>query len=187
MEFTEHILERYAERIQEKTKKNEIKQFVAQNRDRIKSNIQKLFDSADFLGQTKIRDHNVTNFYINKNGWVLISGKDNKKLITLYKVDLFLGTEFNKYYIEKMMEDIKEKMAGYDYLKQLEDENKEQRNNDIKECEAEISSLKTRIKWLEENIKLYEQQNSESDARLKVKKDEVQQQIENFVGARIFE
>ena len=59
--------------------------------------------------------------------------------------------------------------------------------NHIKECEAEISSLKTRIKWLEENIKLYEQQNSESDARLKVKKDEVQQQIENFVGARIFE
>ena len=86
-----------------------------------------------------------------------------------------------------MMEDIKEKMSAYDYLKQLEDENKEQRNNDIKECEAEISSLKTRIKWLEENIKLYEQQNSESDARLKVKKDEVQQQIENFVGARIFE
>ena len=56
MEFTEHILERYAERIQEKTKKNEIKQFVAQNRDRIKSNIQKLFDSADFLCQTKIVD-----------------------------------------------------------------------------------------------------------------------------------
>ena len=81
MEFTEHILERYAERIQEKTKKNEIKQFVAQNRDRIKSNIQKLFDSADFLCQTKIKDHNVTNFYVNKNGWVLISDKDNKKLM----------------------------------------------------------------------------------------------------------
>lgn len=187
MEFTEHILERYAERIQDKQGKNEIKSFVAQNRDRIKNNIQKLFDSSEFLCTTKIKDHNVTNFYVNKDGWVLISDKENKKLITLYKVDLFLGTEFNKYYIEKMTEDIKEKMAGYDNLKQLEDENKEKRTKERKECESQISSYKTQIKWLEENIKLSEQQDKEADARLKVKKDEVQTQIENFVGARVFE
>lgn len=187
MEFTEHSIERYVERVQEKQGKNEIKTFVAQNRDRIETNLQKLYDSAEFLCQTRIKEHNVTNFYVNKNGWVLITDKDDKKLITLYKVDLFLGTDFNKYYIEKMTQDIKEKMSAYSYLEQLEEENKKKRNEDIKECEAEISSLKTRIKWLEENIKLYEQQNSESDARLKVKKAEVQQQIENFVGARIFE
>ena len=187
MEFTEHILERYAERIQDKTKKNEIKQFVAQNRDRIKTNIQKLFDSADFLCQTKIKDHNVTNFYVNKDGWDLISNKENKKLITLYKVDLFLGTEFNKYYIEKMTEDIKKKMEEYENLEYDIELEKENRANERKECEAGISSYKTQIKWLEENIKLSEQQDKEADARLKVKKDEVQKQIENFVGARIFE
>ena len=110
MEFTEHMLERYAERIQEKKGKNEIKSFVAQNRKKIEENIQKLFDSAEFLCTTKIKEHNITNFYVNKNGWVLIADKENKKLITLYKVDLFLGTDFNKYYIEKMTEDIKNKM-----------------------------------------------------------------------------
>lgn len=187
MEFTEHILERYAERIQDKKSKNEIKSFVAQNRDMIQTNIQKLFDSAEFLCQTKIKDHNITNFYVNKNGWVLITDKDDKKLITLYKVDLFLGTDFNKYYIEKMTEDIKNKMECYKALENEITQEKEVRDKDRKECEAGISSYKTQIKWLEENIKLSEQQDREADARLKVKKDEVQQQIENFVGARIFE
>ena len=64
---------------------------------------------------------------------------------------------------------------------------KEKRQEERKQCESEIASLKTRIKWLEENINLSTQQDKEADARLKVKKDEVQQQIENFVGARIFE
>lgn len=187
MEFTEHILERYAERIQEKKGKNEIKSFVAQNRKKIEENIQKLFDSAEFLCTTKIKEHNITNFYVNKNGWVLISDKENKKLITLYKVDLFLGTDFNKYYIERMTEDIKNKMKDYENIEYEIELDKEKRQEERKQCESEIASLKTRIKWLEENINLSTQQDKEADARLKVKKDEVQQQIENFVGARIFE
>ena len=187
MEFTEHILERYAERIQDKKGKNEIKSFVAQNRKKIEENIQKLFDSAEFLCTTKMKDHNITNFYVNKNGWVLISDKENKKLITLYKVDLFLGTDFNKYYIERMTEDIKNKMKSYEDIEYEIELDKEKRQEERKQCESEIASLKTRIKWLEENICLSTQQDREADARLKVKKDEVQQQIENFVGARIFE
>ena len=103
-------------------------------------------------------------------------GLDSEKILDEYNEYMFDVTS------KISLDDIEEAKKN-----KKEDENKEQRNNDIKECEAEISSLKTRIKWLEENIKLYEQQNSESDARLKVKKDEVQQQIENFVGARIFE
>ena len=47
--------------------------------------------------------------------------------------------------------------------------------------------MKAQIKWQEENLKLLEQQDKEAEAHLKVKKQEVQQQIENFVGARIFE
>ena len=83
MEFTEHVLERYAERIQDKKGKTEIKSFVAQNRDRIKDNIQKLFDSSTFLCGQKMKDHNFAYFYVNKDGWVLIVDKDRKKIITL--------------------------------------------------------------------------------------------------------
>ena len=187
MEFTEHILERYAERIQDKKNRNEIKTFVAQNRDRIKNNIQKLFDSAEFLCTTKIKDHNITNFYVNKDGWVLISDKENKKLITLYKVDLFLGSDFNKYYIEKMTEDIKSKMEEYTEFENTIEIQKAERVTERKEIESGISGLKAQIKWQEENLKLLEQQDKEAEAHLKVKKQEVQQQIENFVGARIFE
>ena len=187
MEFTEHILERYAERIQDKKNRNEIKTFVAQNRDRIKNNIQKLFDSAEFLCTTKIKDHNIPNFYVNKDGWVLISDKENKKLITLYKVDLFLGSDFNKYYIEKMTEDIKSKMEEYTEFENTIEIQKAERVTERKEIESGISGLKAQIKWQEENLKLLEQQDKEAEAHLKVKKQEVQQQIENFVGARIFE
>lgn len=187
MEYTEHVLERYAERIQDKKGKNEIKSFVAQNRDRIKDNIQKLFDSSDYLCGQKIKDHNFTHFYVNKDGWVIIVDKDKKKFITLYKVDLNLGNEFNKIYIEKMTSDIMTKTDELDSL-QLEILNeKEENKQTIEKNELEIRDLKEQIKWLEDTNKTLTQRNSELDSKTKVKQRELFNQIENFVGARIFE
>ncbi len=187
MEYTEHVLERYAERIQDKKGKNEIKSFVAQNRDRIKENIQKLFDSSEYLCGQKIKDHNFTHFYVNKDGWVIIVDKDQKKFITLYKVDLNLGNDFNKVYIEKMVSDIKLKMAELDEIQIKVLEEKEINKKIIEENNCQIRDMKEQIKWLEDSIKTIEQRNHELDSESTVKQRELFNQIENFVGARIFE
>lgn len=187
MECTEHILERYAERIQEKKGKNEIKTFVAQNRDRIKENINKLFDSSEYLCGQKIKEHNFTHFYVNKDGWVLLTDKDKNKLITLYKIDLNLGTEFNKTYIEKMTNDILSKIEKLDELELEILNQKEQHKEAIENNNTEIKYLKDQIKWLEEANNLCSQQDRELDAKFKVQQREVFNQIENFIGARVFE
>ena len=86
-----------------------------------------------------------------------------------------------------MTEDIKSKMEEYTEFENTIEIQKAERVTERKEIESGISGLKAQIKWQEENLKLLEQQDKEAEAHLKVKKQEVQQQIENFVGARIFE
>ena len=187
MECTEHILERYAERIQDKQGRTEIKSFVAQNRERIKENIQKLFDSSEYLCGQKIKEHNFTHFYVNKEGWVIITDKEKTKFITLYKVDLNLGNEFNKMYIERMVTDIKTKIEKLEELElnilKEKEENKIERENN----NNEIKLLKEKIKYLEETNELYAQKEKQLDAEFKVEQREMFSQIENFIGARVFE
>ena len=187
LECTEHILERYAERIQDKKGKTEIKSFVAQNRDRIKDNIQKLFDSSEYLCGQKIKEHNFTHFYVNKDGWVLITDKDKNKLITLYKVDLNLGSELNKLYIEKMITDIKGKINDLDNLELYIINHKEINKTEKEANDAEIKELKEKIKFLEETNTLYAQKEKQMDAEFQVEQRKLFNQIEGFIGARVFE
>lgn len=187
MEFTEHVLERYAERIQDKKGRTEIKSFVAQNQDRIKENIQKLFDSSTYLCGAKIKEHNFTHFYVNKDGWVIIVDKDKNKFITLYKVDLDLGSDFNKVYIEKMTENILEKVANLEEQENIVQTHKTDSAKEIEDNNSQIKTLKEQIKWLEEQNNLLSQQRTTEDSALAVQRRELYTQIEKFIGAKVFE
>ena len=101
IEFTQHVLERYVERTMNKTG-NEIKQFLVQNEEQVKEQILKLYQYSEPFWYGKNKDHNYTYFRINKNGWLIVVDRNKTKLITLYKIDLGLGEEFNKQYISEM-------------------------------------------------------------------------------------
>ena len=105
--FTNHILERFVERTMNKTG-NELKQYLAQNDKFVKEKLLLLYNSADLLWSGKIKDHNFTHFYINKDGWIIVVDKEGKKLITVYKADLELDSEFNKMYVERIKNKVKE-------------------------------------------------------------------------------
>ena len=77
--FTNHILERFVERTMNKTG-NELKQYLAQNDKFVKEKLLLLYNSADLLWSGKIKDHNFTHFYINKDGWIIVVDKEGKKL-----------------------------------------------------------------------------------------------------------
>lgn len=187
MEFTEHVLERYAERIQDKGSRNDIKSFVAQNREMIQDNILKLFNSAEYLCGDKIKVHNFTHFYVNKDGWVIIVDKDKKKIITLYKIDLKCSSNLNKLYIDEMTSNIRQEIEEIEALELQMQENNEEVRKNIVDNNNEIATLKKQIQWLEEQNKTLEQNSKEKDAELKFKQKELHNRIEDFVGARIFE
>ena len=77
--FTNHILERFVERTMNKTG-NELKQYLAQNDKFVKEKLLLLYNSADLLWSGKIKDHNFTHFYINKDGWIIVVDKEGKKI-----------------------------------------------------------------------------------------------------------
>ena len=111
MTFTNHILERYVERTIGKTG-TELKQYLVQNEDKVKEQILKLYEYSELLWYGKIKDHDFTYFTINRDGWVFVIGKDKITLITVYKVDLGLSTEFNKQYIQEIKNYVEKKMEG---------------------------------------------------------------------------
>ena len=183
--FTTHILERYTERIMDKTGAD-LKVYIAQNEDKIKEKLLMLYNSAELLWSGKIKVHNFTHFYVNRDGWVIVVDKEGKKLITVYKVDLELGTDFNKEYVSKMKETV------LNFNKQLENkelenlEKKERVQDEIKQLEQDNINLKNQIDLNNSQIDLLKQELIVNQKEYDVLEAELHKKIERFVGARIF-
>ena len=183
--FTNHILERYVERTMGKTG-NEIKQFIAQNSDSIKEKLLKLYNSAEHLWSGKIKEHNFTHFYVNRDGWVIVVDKEGKKLITVYKVYLELGTEFNKMYIEKVKESVQSQAMDIGDFTVFIEEKKEENKNTINSLQQDNKVLQSKIDFNNSQIEAIKSSEDVYAKELAVKEKELQQKIEKFIGARIF-
>jgi hypothetical protein len=183
--FTNHIFERFVERMMNKTG-NEAKQYIVQNEQFIKEKLLMLYNSATLLWSGKIREHNFTHFYINRDGWVIVVDKDGKKLITVYKIDLEIDTEFNKMYIEK----IKEKILQFN--KDLEEKElamnilKEENNKIIAELQQENSDFKDKIDYNTTKIESLKQETDLAFKEYGILEKELHHKIEKFINAKIF-
>lgn len=95
--ISNHALQRYAERIMEK-EGIDVNRFVTLNEEKIKTDINKMIEYGDliFSGKQFQKDckGNVIDVYI-KDTWVILVDGKAKTVITIYKIDLGLGDEFN--------------------------------------------------------------------------------------------
>lgn len=148
-----HCETRYAERLLGKDNKNDINKFITENKEKIRTDVNKMISYGEciFIGKQSQRDGKgkVLNVYL-KDTYVVLADTSNETVVTLFKIDLGLGDEFNKEYIAKMMEKIDESK------KELEDVQLEvlQETNIYKElindAESQINEYKSMIKNLEE-------------------------------------
>ena len=90
-----HAKQRYAERIMGK-EDIDINRFVTLNEDKIKTDINKLISYGDLIYTGKQNKGNVVDVYI-KDCWVIIADNKAKNVITIFKIDLGLDDEFNKF------------------------------------------------------------------------------------------
>lgn len=150
--ITNHVAQRYSERIMDK-EGVDINRFATLNEDKIKTDINKMIEYGDLIysGKQSHKDGKgkVVDVYL-KDCWVIfVDGKD-RVVITLYKIDLGLGDEFNKIYVSKMLEKIN---ANKEVLESVQQQVQEE-NNTYKEliddAEIQIKEYKTMIKNLEE-------------------------------------
>lgn len=184
--FTNHILERFVERTMNKTG-TEVKQFLAQNEEQIKQKILKLYEYSEMFWYGKIKEHDFTYFLINRDGWIIIIDKDRKTLITIYKVDLGLGTEFNKQYIQEIKSYVERELATIQDHKLVLQGDIVSTNAAIDSMKDEIKNLKSQIAIFENQIKTWEQEIQNETDSINLEERQLQQKIEKFIGAKIFE
>lgn len=183
--FTNHILERFVERTMSKTG-NEMKQYLVQNGDRVKEKLLMLYNSADLLWSGKIKDHNFTHFYINKDGWIIVVDKEGKKLITVYKADLELDSEFNKLYVEKIKDKVKEVNDKLLETEETMKQNKENNEQIINELQEENIDLKEKIEYNNAKITSLKQEDDLAMKEFSMLEKELHHKIEKFVNAKVF-
>ena len=147
-----HAKQRYAERIMGK-EDTDVNRFITLNEDKIKTDINKLiqYGKLIFSGKQSQKDGkgNIVDVFL-KDCWVVIADSRIKNVITLYKIDLGLGDEFNKTYISKMMEKLN---ANKEVLESVQRQVQEESNTYkemINDTEAQIKEYRSMIKNLEE-------------------------------------
>ena len=186
MTFTNHILERYVERTMNKAG-TEMKQYLAQNEDKVKEQILKLYEYSELLWYGKIKDHDFTYFTINRDGWVFVIDKNKTTLITVYKVDIGLSIEFNKQYIQEIKNYVEKEIAEIELLKNKWVATGLEAKEEIEAIKDNIKTLKQEIALNEEKIKLIESDEQYKIDTINLKEKQLHQKIEKFIGAKIFE
>lgn len=185
MEFTNHILERYVQRTMGKIEV-ETKQFLAQNSEQIKEKILKLYEYSELFWYGKIKDHDFTYFTINRDGWVIVIDKNKTKLITIFQIDLGLGTEFNKQYISEIKKTISTEMLKIEEDK-LNCELKRKSNNEfIEKIKEKNKMLQSELEYNNNEIKLLEQEKDLELNKITLEEKQLHKKIEKFIGAKIF-
>ena len=146
-----HCKTRYAERIMGK-EGVDVNRFVVLNEDKIKTDINKMIEYGTLIyqgAQSQKNGKKVIDVYL-QNCWVIfVDGKD-KEVITLYKIDLGLGDEFNKIYVSKMLEKINANKKVLESIQQQVQEESDAYKVLINDAETQIKEYKTMIKNLEE-------------------------------------
>ena len=147
--ITEHAKERYAERVADRESNCDIKQYVAYNEEKIISNINKMMEYAVFLVQGKFGKGYSPVRIFTCGLWVIFVDIEEPKVITLYKISLGVGDDFDKAYMERVLEAIT--VAKNAYEASVENTREEINGlNEYKNANLEtIAQLRREIKDLE--------------------------------------
>ena len=157
---SQHAKERYAERIMNRDDKTSIVQFINVNDFKITENINKMIEygnliySGKSMSNDKLNNNAICDIYV-KDLWIIITDKNKKTVITLYKIDLKAGEDLDKLYMERMINSITDKTAKWNELNTSNNNEIENTKIKIVENEEAITEYKKRIKSLEEQNESY--------------------------------
>lgn len=150
--ISRHASERYAERIMGKDDTVEINRFITLNEDKIKTDINKMIEYGQLIyrGKSAAKNSkgNMLDVYL-QNCWVVLVDKSSEIVVTLYKIDLELGDEFNKTYIDKMLEKLNVSKAKLEEVKLQVYNETNMYSEMLHDAETQIKEYRGMIKNLE--------------------------------------
>jgi len=171
MNVRNHFLERYCERILNMEDKNEIKQYIVQNRDRLISECLKMFEHAEYIYSGQLWDNVTRNYYIRDN-IILVTDTNNSALITLFRCDFGFPEKTNRSIVQDLKDEIRVKQ---DELKNVEDEISifiEQKQYELDVIEKQLNIIEDQKKLLEQKRDLIKSEmNSERSKKFIIMKE----------------
>lgn len=188
-DISKHCKERYAERIMGKDNNYDVNHFILTNEEKISNDIHKLiqFGELIYTGRQSQKDGKGSVLDVYLNGlWVVLVNNNNKKVITLYKIDLGLDDDFNKAYVSRMMEKLngcKETLKSVEEQVQKESDTYRQL---IDEAEIQIKDYRTMIKNLEELCTGYKTIIDNNIVKVSQANKDVTETLNTLIGKREF-
>lgn len=178
--ISQHAKERYAERIMNKTHPTDISIYTNDNSEKINSDINKMIEYGELIYSGKNENDQITDIYL-KDLWIILIDKNKAKVITLFKIDLGVGEDFDKEFIRRNLDKLVK--AKEEYLKAVEDIEKENDNysNLIVDNEKLIKRYRGIVKQLETQNSAYKDVISS----LKVNKEIASKKVNNIIAVLI--
>lgn len=193
IEISKHAQERYAERIMGRSEVVEVNRFIAEHSDKIKEDIGKMIEYSTeiYVGPRK-EDKKEAQYRNNiirivvSGSWVIFIDTNRNQVVTLYKVDLGAGEEFNKQYMELMKSQIailREELE--ESKKHTDDKNKEYQNM-IDELNNSINCKKNQITNMQNLVTSYEDVIKNNKVEIQQAEDNLNSFINKLIGKRQF-
>lgn len=150
--ISQHCEQRYAERLLGKDSKIDINKFIIDNKEKIKTDLNKMITYGELIYQGKQSQKDgkgkVLDVFL-KDTWIILVDSSVQTIVTIYKIDLGCGDEFNLQYISKMIDNLNQKKEKRMSVKlEVETESNTYREM-IEEANLQIKEYKSYIKNLE--------------------------------------
>jgi len=185
--ITNHASMRYAERIADKETLLDITAYVANNKEKIENDINKMIGHSKniYTGRVGTKDNSIVDVYLSGT-WVLLVDPNKNRVITLYKIDFGVGEDFNKQFIQKILERMEEHKKSLNEKKQKVSDERNAYVDIIKENEAQIAECKTIIKKLDKVNHDYQDVIDKIDSQCYLAELTVRQDVEDLIMKKEF-
>ena len=187
--ISNHCKQRYAERIMGKDDNIDINRFITLNEEKIQTDISKMINYGELIytGRQTQKDGkgNILDVFL-KDTWVILVDSRTKNVITLFKIDLCLGDEFNEIYVSKMIEKLN---ANKENLARVQQQTQEESNTYkemIDEAEIQIKDYKSMIKNLEGLCEGYRAVIENNNVKVTQANKDVADVVNTMIGRKEF-
>ena len=188
MELTRHSKERYAERIMGKDSAVDINSYIVANEEKIRTDIENMVTYGTMIFKGKPLDYNEkqpVRVYLSGT-WIVILDDRRDRVITLYKIDLGLGEEFNKDYVSKLLDKLSAANEKLETAKQETTSSQEEYKKLINDNNVLINEYKNYIKNLQDLNESYTSVIESMTKDISNAELEVRECIGTVLGKRVF-
>lgn len=187
--ISKHAKERYVTRIMDKDNNNDVQRFIVENEEKIRTDINKMitYGKCIYSGKQSQKDGKgkVLDVYL-KDFWIVLVDTQDSIVVTLYKIDLGLGDDFNLEYVSKYMDKLNEFRNELSKTQLDVCQETNMYKTMIDEAEIQIKEYKSFIKNLEDMIDGYKKIIENNSVKVSQANADVANVINTLIGKKEF-